>query len=254
MPGLIKVGKTKTHPTRRMSELHSTGVPTPFDLEFSAMVSNCELSEKAAHRALTSFRATGNREFFSISVKKALELILPNIGDYRIHDVKETHDIEEICREVDRREREKKEAERIRQETLQRLADRLEAERLANRRGIEQKIAVEEQKLRLLGHRPVQKELPILGYFLMFCYLPIPIGWMFWAGASQVFGEKNHTAGLVFSFLIVAGFIFNEIDKKNKVVFDKVNAPFQEIDNKLYQLRQELEKFNRSHAPTRRLG
>ena len=35
MPGLIKVGKTTTHPDQRMSELHSTGVPTPFILEFS---------------------------------------------------------------------------------------------------------------------------------------------------------------------------------------------------------------------------
>mgnify|MGYP002144210229 CR=1 FL=1 len=74
MPNLIKVGKTTKHPSKRMSELHSTGVPTPFELEFSAMVDNCGFSELAAHRALANYRVTGKREFFRISVKKAIEL------------------------------------------------------------------------------------------------------------------------------------------------------------------------------------
>ena len=40
MPGLVKVGKTTTTPNQRMSELHSTGVPTPFELEFSISVND----------------------------------------------------------------------------------------------------------------------------------------------------------------------------------------------------------------------
>lgn len=75
------------------------------------MVSSCDYSEKAAHLALASYRVTGNREFFRVSVKKAIELILPTIGDYKIHDVKEAHGIEQIRIEVDRREREKREAD-----------------------------------------------------------------------------------------------------------------------------------------------
>lgn len=38
MPGLVKVGKTTTSPGQRMAELHTTGVPTAFELEFCAEV------------------------------------------------------------------------------------------------------------------------------------------------------------------------------------------------------------------------
>ena len=243
MPGLIKVGKTTTHPSQRMSELHSTGVPTPFELEFSAMVSSCDYSEKAAHRALASYRVTGNREFFRVSVKKAIELILPTIGDYKIQDVKDTHGIEQIRREVDRREQEKREADRARQIARQQEADRREAERLATRRVVEQKIVAAEQKLRQLGTRPVKNELPGIGNILIFCYWPIPIGWMVWFGALRIFEAKYQTTGLVCILLIVAGYIFNAIEKKNQAAFDIVHAPFQEIDNVLFSLRQELEKL-----------
>jgi len=243
MPGLIKVGKTTTHPSQRMSELHSTGVPTPFELEFSATVSSCDYSEKAAHRALANYRVTGNREFFRISIKKAIELILPVIGDYRIHDVKETHGIEQIRIEVDRREREKRDAEQARQIARQQEKNQREAERLGRRRAVEQNILAYEQKLRQLGPRPVKKELPTIGFFLVFCYLPIPIGWLVWAGALQVFETKSQTAGFVCLLLIIAGYIFNRIDNKNQAAFDIVHAPFQEIDNSLFGLRGELEKL-----------
>lgn len=243
MPGLIKVGKTTTHPSQRMSELHSTGVPTPFELEFSATVGSCDYSEKAAHFALANYRVTGNREFFRVSVKKAIELILPTIGDYKIHDVKETHGIEQIRIEVDRREREKRDAERARQIARQQEEDRRESERLARRRAVEQKIFAEEERLRQLGPRPVKNELPVIGYLLIFSYMPIPMGWIFWAGALQVFGTRNQTAGVVCILLIVAGYIFNAIDKKNQAAFDIVHAPFQKIDNALFGLRQELEKL-----------
>ena len=244
MPGLIKVGKTTTHPSQRMSELHSTGVPTPFDLEFSATVSSCDYSEKAAHRALANYRVTGNREFFRISVKKAIELILPTIGDYKIHDVKETHGIEQIRIEVDRREQEERDAERARQIARQRETDQREAVRLARRRAVEQKILGYEQRLRQLGPRPVKKELPTIGNFLIFCYLPIPIGWLVWAGALQVFGSRSQTAGLVCLLLILSGYIFNAMDNKNQTAFDIIHAPFQEIDNALFSLRRELEKLS----------
>lgn len=243
MPGLIKVGKTTTHPSQRMSELHSTGVPTPFELEFSAMVSSCDYSEKAAHRALANYRVAGNREFFRISVKKAIELLIPTIGDYKIHDVKETHGIEQIRIEVDRRERERGDAERARQIARQQDADQREAERLARRRAVEQKIIAYEQRLRQLGPRPVKKELPIIGNFLVFCYLPIPIGWFVWAGALQVFDTKSQTTGLVCLFLIFTGYIFNTINNKNQTAFDTVHAPFQELDDVLFDLRRELEKL-----------
>jgi hypothetical protein len=245
MRGLIKVGKTTTHPSQRMSELHSTGVPTPFELEFSAMVMDCQYSETAAHRALSRYRVSDNREFFKVSVKKALELILPEIGEYRIHDFNEMHDIEPIRREADRRAQEKREAETRQLAAERQEAERQETEQLAKRRAIEQKIAAEENKLRQLGQRPVRKELPSIGSFLATCYCPLPMGWIIWAGAGGVFNLRYQTSGFVCIALIVAGYIFNEIDNKNRAAFDIINAPFREIDDALSRLREELAKLPR---------
>ena len=116
--------------------------------------------------------------------------------------------------------------------------------RLARRRAVEQKILGYEQRLRQLGPRPVKKELPTIGNFLIFCYLPIPIGWLVWAGALQVFGSRSQTAGLVCLLLILSGYIFNAMDNKNQTAFDIIHAPFQEIDNALFSLRRELEKLS----------
>ena len=66
MPGLLKVGTTTNTPNERMSELHSTGVPTPFQLELAIKVSNGLNAEKIAHKALSNYRVAKNREFFRI--------------------------------------------------------------------------------------------------------------------------------------------------------------------------------------------
>ena len=103
MPGLIKIGKTATSPNQRMSELHSTGVPTPFVLELSVKVDDCHASERAAHSALAKYRVANNREFFRASVAKALQAILPVIGQYKIHEAQSSHGIESIERELNHR-------------------------------------------------------------------------------------------------------------------------------------------------------
>lgn len=108
---------------------------------------------------------------------------------------------------------------------------------------LNRRIAFEEQRLQQLGRRPVKNEVPGIGLFLIFCYLPVPIGWIVWIVAFNVFTTKYQTSGLVGILLIVAGFIFNEIEKKNQAAFDKVHAPFQEIDDILYSLRRELRKL-----------
>jgi T5orf172 domain len=112
MPGLIKIGKTTTSPNQRMSELHSTGVPTPFVLELSVEVHDCHASERATHSALAKYRVANNREFFRTSVKAALEAMLPVIGEYKIHEVQSSHGVKEIERELHRRRLDALEAER----------------------------------------------------------------------------------------------------------------------------------------------
>jgi hypothetical protein len=80
MPGLLKIGCTKRHPLQRALELYSTGVPTPFELEFSCIVPNCSVSERQAHRALARYRITQQREFFRVSLKTALKEIIAVVG------------------------------------------------------------------------------------------------------------------------------------------------------------------------------
>lgn len=91
MPGLIKVGHTTKPMDQRMKELHSTGVPTPFILEFYIEVGNSRAAEKIIHDSLFLYRNTKNREFFKISAKETILRIVLLFGDnyYKIpHKIK----------------------------------------------------------------------------------------------------------------------------------------------------------------------
>jgi hypothetical protein len=83
MPGLLKIGKTTRDPHERSQALYSTGVPTPFFVEYSWEVTDCSACERLAHQALDSYRVTKKREFFRIPLKTAHRKILPIIGAYQ---------------------------------------------------------------------------------------------------------------------------------------------------------------------------
>jgi T5orf172 domain len=227
MPGLVKIGKTATSPKQRRLELHSTGVPTPFVLELSVEVDDCHASERAAHSALAKYRVTDNREFFRISVSKALQVILPVIGKYKLHEVQSSHGIEAIERELSH--------------------IRLEAEGLVEARINELEMAIksENQKLQQLGPRPIKKELPSIATALWFAYMPIPLGWIVWLNALRIFDSKNETVGLVCIFLLIAGYITHKIDKEHQEEFDRLNSPFVPIDNRLFEFKSNLEKMQK---------
>lgn len=244
MPGLIKVGKTTTNPPRRLRDLETTGVPGRFELELSLIVSNCEQSEKDAHRVLKSYRVSVKREFFKISVKDAIELVLSNIKDYKIDKYKETHDIEVLVREVDRRVQEKKAAERDRLIARRREAEKRIAETLACRRKVEQKVDDKEQELSDKGPRPARKDYVGIGWLLILCYWPIPIGWAVWLGALRIFEANNRTIGWMCILLIVSGYIVNATYKKDRAEYEAVYLPFRKIDDELYRLRQDLQKID----------
>lgn len=72
MPGLIKIGMTTNDAWRRVGELQSTGVPTPFDLELSVAVENGAHSEQTAHRALGRYRVGRKREFLLLMLQRRL--------------------------------------------------------------------------------------------------------------------------------------------------------------------------------------
>lgn len=65
MPGLLKVGKTRGHYRDRASELHTTGVPTPFVEEYAVFASDCDQLERSTHNRIKSKRVNRNREFFA---------------------------------------------------------------------------------------------------------------------------------------------------------------------------------------------
>lgn len=106
MPGLLKVGKTTTSPSQRMKELHSTGVPTPFELECAFIVDDCTIRERHAHEALSKHRIQ-NREFFRIGVEPALRRILPTLGNYTVSFAKSAHGIDALSDKI-QRDRDKK--------------------------------------------------------------------------------------------------------------------------------------------------
>ncbi len=79
MEGLVKIGKTTREPESRAKELsQATGVATPFYAAFSIYVSDCDAAEEFVHALLdhSGFRHTANREFFQISLRKAIEVLL----------------------------------------------------------------------------------------------------------------------------------------------------------------------------------
>lgn len=88
MPGIYKVGMTTSSPQRRMDELYTTGVPTPFNLEVSIAVIEARDSEKSAHKSLTDYRVSGRREFFQGDLAEIVATVLSSIDLYRIEYVR----------------------------------------------------------------------------------------------------------------------------------------------------------------------
>jgi T5orf172 domain-containing protein len=81
MPGLLKIGFSRS-PTERLLSLHTTGVPTPFDLVALFPVARGRACETAIHGALSQFRPDSRREFFAVSLSLAMELVMPLLGAY----------------------------------------------------------------------------------------------------------------------------------------------------------------------------
>ncbi|WP_374328854.1 GIY-YIG nuclease family protein [Azonexus sp.] len=73
MPGLLKVGRTFRDSKARARELHTTGVPTPFEVAFELFAENHEELEQKLHDHLSEFRVSGNREFFRYPLRLAIQ-------------------------------------------------------------------------------------------------------------------------------------------------------------------------------------
>lgn len=77
---IYKIGKTKNHPSIRLEQLNTTGVPRPFKLEFAKYVADFHNKETYLHDLFSTIgtRVNSQREFFELSldtIKKVFEII-----------------------------------------------------------------------------------------------------------------------------------------------------------------------------------
>jgi hypothetical protein len=76
MPGMLKIGMTTREEIEvRMNELHTTGVPLPFECSFAGKTNNLKKVEKALHIAFGPQRVNPKREFFEIEDIQVIELL-----------------------------------------------------------------------------------------------------------------------------------------------------------------------------------
>lgn len=76
MPGLLKIGYTMNTVEGRVKELSiATGVPTDFVIEYQVECRDPVEVEALAHAAFDQHRYNKSREFFSISLEQAVEVI-----------------------------------------------------------------------------------------------------------------------------------------------------------------------------------
>jgi len=75
MPGLVKIGFTESDIVSRISQLYTTGVPLPFEVEFAALVENAKGVEGALHSAFGPYRINQKREYFRILPSQAVAIL-----------------------------------------------------------------------------------------------------------------------------------------------------------------------------------
>jgi len=80
LDGLLKIGMTSGNVEVRAKALQTTGVPAQFKIEYRAEVPDCGLVELVVHRRLASDRYAPNREFFSVSLDRAIS-VLDDVAD-----------------------------------------------------------------------------------------------------------------------------------------------------------------------------
>ena len=85
MPRLVKIGYCRKSVEERVKELNSaTGVPKPFLIEAYFISESPEEDEKKVHREISKYRLE-NREFFDLSVAKAVETVGRILGSRPVY-------------------------------------------------------------------------------------------------------------------------------------------------------------------------
>lgn len=254
MYGLLKIGKTTKSPNKRMIELHSTGVPTPFVLEFAAEVDDCSYSERAIHEALDDYRVSKNREFFKIEIKKALQIALEVVGEYEIYYSSNNCNIQKIREKVQRNIEVKKEKARI--ESARWLEERIivkkqKEDELAL---LNLKIQDAQKKLNALGDYPKKYEPNFIEIIVLFPCNSVVLSYLLFISPLFLiaFVSKDNIifAGLGVAWLAASIFHEGNINKinsdyKKKIEpFDKNQEMINIFTNKMKALKKEIETLS----------
>lgn len=75
MPGLVKIGQSAADPELRAQNLHTTGLPEAFHVEYKGLFDNYVQLERKVYEELTYCRHAKQREFFFISAKEVVKQI-----------------------------------------------------------------------------------------------------------------------------------------------------------------------------------
>jgi len=73
---ILKIGWTREHPNIRANDLYTSGIPTPFIVEFVIITQHGSKLEKQIHNHIKSHRVNSNREFFKISKDELSEKLI----------------------------------------------------------------------------------------------------------------------------------------------------------------------------------
>ena len=124
-PGDLKIGQTGKDPENRRKELGSaTGVLGEFVLEYRALSEDYVSLEREIHRQLVRQRVNPRKEFFTISVREAVEVIRKIAGD-RIESDKVYFDLTEEPKIIEDRIQKKieEDAKTIRQKNKEKVME-----------------------------------------------------------------------------------------------------------------------------------
>lgn len=104
MKGMVKIGFSTAGADFRAKDLFTTGVPTPFKIQYEVRVLNCKELEKLVHQRLKKYRVAANREFFKIDVPAAISLVQECVGARGRDEEVRFKTTEQIIEEKEKRE------------------------------------------------------------------------------------------------------------------------------------------------------
>jgi hypothetical protein len=93
---IFKIGFSTRHPSIRAKELCSSGVPTPFVVEYIIVTTYGKSLEYKIHKSLKSYRINSNREFFQIEIQQLVHILQDQLH-LSLISMPNTDSVGELC-------------------------------------------------------------------------------------------------------------------------------------------------------------